>query len=119
MRNFFKIFLASLLALVAFTFLAVFFLVGFLGGIATKERPRVDAKSVIVLDLGQAFPEQMKQNPLSFLSGESKDVPGLYDVIRLLNRAKSDKNVAGIYIVANSNPNGFAASEELRNALNK
>ena len=117
MRNFFKIFFASLLALVIFTLLAVFFLVGFLGGIATKERPRVDAKSVIVLDLGQAFPEQMKQNPLSFLSGESKDVPGLYDVIRLLNRAKSDKNVAGIYIVANSNPNGFAASEELRNAL--
>jgi protease IV len=117
MRNFFKIFFASLLALVVFTLLAVFFLVGFLGGIATKEKPRVDARSVIVLDLGQAFPEQMKKNPLSFLSGEMKDIPGLYDVIRLLNKAKLDKNVAGIYIVANNNPNGFAASEEIRNAL--
>jgi protease IV len=117
MPNFFKIFFASLLALVVFALLAIFFLVGLLGGIAAKERPRLGAKSVIVLDLGQAFPEQMKQNPLSFFSAESKDVPGLYDVIRLLNRAKSDKNVAGIYVVANSNPNGFAASEELRNAL--
>ena len=43
--------------------------------------------------------------------------PVLYDVIRLLQKAKSDKNIAGIYIIANNNPNGFAASEELRNAL--
>jgi protease IV len=117
MRNFFKIFFASLLALVVFTLLAVFFLVGFLGAIATKETPRVEAKSVIVLDLGQAFAEQMKENPLSLISGERKDIPGLYDVIRLINRATSDKNVAGIYIIANNNPNGFAASEELRNTL--
>jgi len=117
MRNFFKIFFACLLALVIFTFLAVFFLVGYLGGIATKERPRVESKSVIVLDLGQAFPEQMKENPLSFVSGEIKDIPGLYDVIRLVEAAKSDKHVAGIYLLADNNPNGFAASEELRNAL--
>ncbi len=38
-------------------------------------------------------------------------------MIRLLRIAKTDKNVAGIYIIANNNPNGFAASEELRNAL--
>ena len=41
----------------------------------------------------------------------------MYDLIRLIAKAKSDKRIAGIYIVANSNPNGFAASEELRNAL--
>jgi protease-4 len=117
MRNFFKIFFACLLALVIFTFLAVFFLVGFLGGIATKEKPRVEAKSVIVLDLGQAFQEQIRENPLSFFSGEIKDIPGLYDVIRLVKTAKSDKHVAGIYLVSENNPNGFAASEELRNAL--
>lgn len=117
MRNFFKIFFACLLALVIFTFLAVFFLVGYAGAIATKDKPRVEAKSVIVLDLGQAFPEQMKKNPLSFISGEMKDIPGLYEVIRLIKAAKTDKHVAGIYLVADNNPNGFAASEELRNAL--
>jgi len=117
MRNFFKIFFASLLALVIFTLLAAFFLVGFLGGIASKDKPRVEKSSVLVLNLGQSFPEQKKENPLSFVSGESKDVPGLYDVVRLLHKAKSDKNILGIYIIANGNPNGFAASEELRNAL--
>jgi protease-4 len=37
--------------------------------------------------------------------------------VRLINKAKDDKNISGIYIIANSNPNGFASSEEIRNAL--
>jgi protease IV len=117
MRSFFKFFLASLLALIVFTLLAVFFLVGFVGGLASKEIPKVYAKSVLVLDLGQSYPEQMKESPLSFVSSESKDIPGLYDVIRLVHKAKNDKHISGIYIIANNNPNGFAASEEIRDAL--
>ena len=117
MWNFFKIFFASLLALFIFSLLAVFFLVAMLGGMASKDRPRVQAKSVIVLDLAQHYEEQVKQDPLAFLSSDNKDIPGLYDVIRLLHIAKTDKNVAGIYVIANNNPNGFAASEELRNSL--
>lgn len=117
MRSFLKFFLASLLALIVFTLLAVFFVVGFVGGIASKERPRVAAKSVLVLDLGKSFPEQMKESPLTFVSSESRDIPGLYDVIRLLHKAKTDKDISGIYIIANNNPNGFAASEELRSVL--
>ena len=117
MRSFFKYFFASFLALLIFTLLAVFFLVGFLGGIAAKDKPKIAANSVLILDLGQSYPEQMKENALSIVSSESRDIPGLYDVVRMIGRAKSDKTIAGIYIVANSNPNGFAASEELRNAL--
>lgn len=117
MRNFFKIFLASLLALVVFTLLAVFFLVSMVGSMASKDKPRVAAKSVIVLDLAQHYEEQVKKDPISIFSSDDKDVPGLYDVVRLLNQAKADKNIAGIYVIANGNPNGFAASEELRNAL--
>ena len=117
MRSFFKYFFASFLALLIFTLLAVFFLVGFLGGIAAKDKPKIAANSVLILDLGQSYPEQMKENALSIVSSESRDIPGLYDVVRMIGRAKSDKRIAGIYIVANSNPNGFAASEELRNAL--
>jgi protease IV len=117
MGSFFKTFFAALLALVIFTLLVFFFLVAIVGGITSKDRPRVEAKSVLVLDLGQHYAEQLQENPLGVLSSEQEDVPGLYDVIRLLQKAKSDKKVAGIYIVANANPNGFAASEEIRSAL--
>ena len=117
MRGFFKIFFASMLALVIFSLLVFFFFIAFIGGIASKERIRVDTKSVLVLDLTQHFNEQLKENLLGVFSSQQEDVPGLYDVIRLLQAAKSDKDISGIYIVANVNSNGFAASEEIRNAL--
>jgi protease IV len=92
MRGFFKIFFASLLALIVFCLLVVFFLVAMAA-------------------------EQVQENPFSILSGENKDIPGLYDVIRLVKKAGADKNIAGLYIIANNNANSFAASEEIRSAI--
>jgi protease-4 len=114
MRSFFKSFFAALLALIVFTLLAFFFIVAL---IPSRERPRVESNSVLVLNLSQHYAEQMLANPLGILSSEQEDIPGLYDVIKLLQKAKTDKKIAGIYIIANTNSNGFAASEEIRNAL--
>ena len=118
MKSFFKIFFASLLALVIFSLIVVFVVVGWIAGLASKESPRVESRSVVVLDLSQNFKEQQVESPLSTLSSNDElDVPGLYDVVRLIHKAKTDKNISGIYIVADANPNGFASSEEIRNAL--
>ena len=118
MKSFFKIFFASLLSLLIFSLIVFFLFVGWIAGLASKEKPRVEAKSVLVLDLSQDFKEQQVESPLSgFSSNDEMDVPGLYDVVRLINKAKEDKNIAGLHIIANSNPNGFANSEDIRNAL--
>ena len=118
MRNFFKTFFASFLALVIFTVLGIFLLIGFIGGLASKGKPRVDKGSVLVLNLGQQYKEQVQKNLFGVLNGDDgKDTPGLFDVIRLLHTAKNDKNIEGIYIQANPSPNGFAASSEIRKAL--
>jgi protease IV len=116
MRSFFKIFFACVLAIIVCTVIVFFFLVGYVGGLASKDMPRVHPKSVLVVDLGQHYAEQKQNNPLDIISGK-EDIPGLYDVIRLLSRAKTDKDIAGILIIANSNGNGFAASEEVRSAI--
>lgn len=117
MRNFFKIFFACLLALVIFTVVAFFFFLAALGGLSKKEKPLVAANSVLVLDLSQHFSEQLQRDPLGFFSSDDRDVPGLYDVVRLIREAKTDKNIEGIYILANGNNNSYAASEEIRNAI--
>lgn len=117
MRSFFKIFFASLLALFVFCVLGVFILGGAVAALASREKPDVAGKSVLMLDLSQHFNEKVQKNPLGTLSGTESDVPGLYDVVRLIRHAKSDKNISGIYVVANGNSNGFAASDELRTAL--
>jgi protease-4 len=118
MKSFFKIFFATLLSLVIFSLIIFFLFVGWVAGITSKNKPNVEARSVLVLDLSQDFKEQQVESPLSTISNNDEiNVPGLYDVLRLIKKAKDDKNIAGIYIIANSSPNGFASSEEIRNAL--
>jgi protease-4 len=43
--------------------------------------------------------------------------PTLFDVIRLIGQAKTDNNIAGIFIQADGNANGYASSNEIRTAI--
>lgn len=118
MNSFFRTFFASLLSLVVFSLIIFFLVVGWIAGLATKEKPRIESNSVLVLDLGESFKEQGVESPLStFSSSNEMDVPGLYDVLRLIRKAKDDKDIKGIYLIADNGANGFASSEEIRNAL--
>ena len=116
MRSFFKIYFASFLSLAIFSLVVFFILVGIVSSIASSDKPEVSSKSVLVIDLSKTFHERMQPDILGALTDEGK-VPGLYDVIRLINHAKSDNDVSGIMLYANGNANGFASSNELRSAL--
>ncbi|MFW2477216.1 MAG: S49 family peptidase, partial [Sediminibacterium sp.] len=118
MKTFFKIFFASLLALIVFTVIGVFILIGFISTATTAEVPVVGSKAVLVLDLSINFREQAKEDPFgTILSNVEANKPSLFDVVRLLGEAKSDSAVKGVYVLANDNANGFSSSEELRKAL--
>jgi len=118
MRSFFKSFFASLLALVVFSLIIFFLLVAWAGALSGKAKPEVLSNSVLVINTSQLYREQEQQNPLSgFSDNDELDVPGIYDVVRLIEKAKNDSKIAGIYLIANSNLNGFASSNEIRNAL--
>lgn len=118
MGSFLKIFFASLVALIVFS-IGVFFAISILIGSATSSsKPSIGSNGVLVLDLNQSFAEQAKNNPLNTLfDNPSNDIPGLYDMVRMIHYAKSDSSIKGIYIKAGDNENGYAASEELRQAL--
>jgi protease-4 len=118
MGGFFKTFFASLLALLVFSLLMFFLLMAFVAGLASKESPVVEKNSVLVIDITQPYLEQQLENPLADISSnEEWSVPGLYDVVRLIRKAKTDERIKGIYLLAGNNPNGFATCEEIRNAL--
>lgn len=118
MNSFFKFFFASLLALVIFTIIAVVFLIATISGIAAKEPPAIEAKSVLVLDLSQHYQEQKQDDPIAAVSGDDElNIPGLYEVLLLLKKAETDQKISGVLLKANGNANGFAGSEEIRNAL--
>ena len=118
MRGFLKSFFAAFVALLVFTVIVVIVLLGVVGNLLSPGKPDVGAKAVLVLDLSQTFKEQAQDNPLSDLGSDDEyDVPGVYDVVRLLRYAKTDSAVKGIYIKCNNDPNGFATNEEIRHAL--
>jgi protease-4 len=119
MRGFFKIFFAALLALVIFVVLIVIVLIGAASTVLSPERPEIGSKAVLVVDLGQSYKEVMQDNLLSGLSSDDDqyDIPGLYDLVRILRHAAGDSAIRGIYLKCNSDPNGFASNEEIRHAL--
>ncbi|MBC7903404.1 MAG: signal peptide peptidase SppA [Gemmatimonadaceae bacterium] len=118
MVQFIKVFFASLLALIVFSFLAILVIVGWVGAITSSDRPETGAKAVLYLDLSQPIMEQSVENPLADFQPETQsDLPGLYDLVRMIHHAKSDSAVKGIYIRCASNANDLATSDELRDAI--
>jgi protease-4 len=117
MRSFFKIFFASFLAIIVFVLIMIFLTVGAIGGLTSKTKPRIAEKSVLVLDLSHQYKEQNDQDLLYSITDDESKTPGLYEVIRMLHHAKTNNHISGIYIITNGNANGFAASNELRNAI--
>lgn len=118
MKSFFKIFFASLLALVVFSIISLFLGIGIISGIASGEKAETGTKGVLVIDLNTVYPEISVKNPLPSFSGEEQyDVPSLYEVVRLISKAKSDSAIKGIYLRCGNNSNGFGASDEIRKAL--
>jgi protease IV len=114
-------FLAALLALIVFSIISFFFFVGWVASIASMEREEtVGAKAVLMVDLSIPYQERMQDNPLAdFGAADQYDIPGLYDMVRLIDKASKDSAVKGILLKANANNNGYAGSEEIRNAIVK
>src|ERR1700683_888877 len=118
MAGFFKSFLSSLLALIVFAGFSFILILILVGTVLSPSRPSVGEKAVLVVDLGQEYREQTVDNPLADLGSDDEyDVPGVYDLVRMIRRAKGDSAIKGIYLKCNSDPNGFASNEEIRLAL--
>lgn len=118
MKSFFKSFLAALLALFIFSFLGVMLLIGIAASVSSEETVAVPANAVLVIDLGEAYTEKEVSDPFTEIMSPGKGkLPSLSNLIGLIQHAKKDSSIKGIYIKCQQNPNGYAASEEIRKAL--
>lgn len=118
MRSFLKMFLACLVALIIFCLISIFFFAGWVTSLASSDKEKVGNKAVLVLDLSIPYQERMINNPLAdFGSANQYDIPGIYDLVRILHKAVQDSAIKGLYIKCNGNDNGFASSEEIRDAI--
>jgi protease-4 len=118
LKSFFKSFFASLLALVVFVLLLFFLLVGVASVFTSEEKAIIGEKAVLVIDLSKNFNEMKSDDPFAELSMKQDEVvPDLNTLIKIIKSAKSDSSIKGIYLMSSENPNGYASSNEIRNAL--
>ncbi len=111
-------FFAALLALIVFCGVIFLFFSVLIGGMISKDVTSVEPRSVLFIDLAKSYNEKKIINPFFQLTGNVEDeIPTLYELVRLVRRAKTDSMIRGIYVKAEMNRNGYAASEEIRNAL--
>ncbi|MBS1784290.1 MAG: signal peptide peptidase SppA [Acidobacteria bacterium] len=126
MKEFLKTFFAVVLALCAFTALALVLVFGFVAAVGSSAaKPEVPAKAVLVFNLGTNIPDHVRDDdPRAALQrafgGGGREM-GLDEVLAALRHAAKDDRIAAVYLTGNLRPqgygSGFAALQEIRRAL--
>lgn len=117
MNSFFKSFFAALLALIVFAGIMIVLGLVAIAAVSAGKEVKTGENAVLVVNLSDHFAEIEPSDPLSEFSGGVRIPPSLSKMVRLINHAKNNNSVKGIYIQAGSNDNDFASSEELRDAI--
>jgi protease-4 len=122
--SFWKIFFGSLLAFIIGSFLFIFILIALVAGIASSfsenEPTSIKSGSLLSLDLDYEIPEQTSYAPFddfSFTDFRPAITPGVYDIMKNIDKAKDDPNIKGIYLNFGYVGLGMGNTDQLRNAL--
>jgi protease IV len=130
MKSFFKQVLAVIVGLTVFQFISLLFtfifLFAFIGALKTmgeggfsKGKVKVEDNTVLWVDLSYAVPERdgMTEFNIFSLSEMPKEQLGLQTIVKVLEKAKTDSKIKGIYMDLSTMPNGYATVDVIRNAL--
>jgi len=120
MREFFKMFFASLLAMVIAGIVCFGLFIAGLAAIGSAFSDKENKKksgNVIVIDVSKKIHEQGATNSLAMLSDGNGSESGLYEIMKALDHAKTDESIKGILLKLSPSANGWATSQQLRLAL--
>ena len=120
MKQFFKFTLATILGMFFFFIISFLILLGIAGAASSEKEAKVEANSILKLDLNYAIPEKTSENPLAgFSAGDfnPKKAIGLTEIKESIAKARTDDNIKGIYLELGINDNGYATLEVIREAL--
>lgn len=124
MRQFFKFLFASMLGFVLGGILLLLVLVGIIStavnSLDDEKETEVKQNSMLFLDFEKPIVDRASKNPfenISFTSFDTEGNIGLNSILENVRKAKSDKNIKGIYMELSTINTGIASVEEIRNAL--
>ena len=112
MRHFIGTVLGTVIGIFTFFFVCILILIGFglIGTISNSFKPK--ANYVLSLDMRKAMTDHDAGATLF-----SDNAPSIVSTVRALHRAKSDKNIKGLFIRADTLRIAPASAEELRLAI--
>jgi protease-4 len=121
MKQFFKMFFASLLGVIVASVVIVGLFIGAIVGLATKavsskspEPSTVKENSLLKLDLSQSFHEQGEDNSFSFMGNGGAAEAGVYEITKAMEAAGKDDKIKGLLIKLAPSPNSFATLQQIR-----
>ncbi len=109
--------LATIVGLIIFTVISIFFLFIFIGIASSEETPEVKVNSVLYINLSGPLVQRSQEDPFSQLFGDGVSPVGLDQVLKSLNYAKNDNKIKGVYLKHGFLAGGFASMQEIRDAL--
>lgn len=112
MNTFFKVFFGCLLAIIVAGILAIMVLFGMAASLTASEKPVVQDKSILYIDLSQPVLEQGREEDLNLNTLSLDKIAGLHDMIEAVRYAISDSSIKALYLLARGNSMGMAASQE-------
>ena len=116
MRQFLKFVLATIVGLVAFSFIGFLVLAGIIGAAKSAgEHKEVAANSVLELKLNEPLAERGRGRNFGPFGGSSST--GLIELKEAIHRAKTDGDIKGILLNLEIVQGGMASLEEVRDAL--
>ncbi len=120
MKEFFKMFFASLLAMVVAGVIVVGLIIATVIGVSkliTDKENKINTGNVVVIDLSKRIHELGQKNPFAVFSNGNAYEAGLYDIIKAIDHAKTDGKIKGILLKLSPSPNGWATLQQLNLAL--
>ena len=109
--------LATLVGLFIFSVVGFFLFVGVIAAASEEDVPKVREKTVIYFPMSGVLEEKALDDPFVEAFGNGPKVHSLLDIVSAINYARNDDRVSGIYLEPRYLAGGYAALQEIRDAL--
>lgn len=119
MNKFWKVLLAVVAGTLIVHLLYFFLFFGVLGSlVSTDSSTELGENSILQINLSEEMPDKVVDNmTFDFQSMKQRNIIGLNDALKAIEKAKTDDRIKGIYLDLSSVSLGYATAEELRAKL--
>ncbi len=120
MKNFLSSLLATIIGLVIMTVLVFIIFMGIIASSTSKEAVEVKENSLLVAKFNAQIKDRANEDPFSLLfSGNFMydEIMGLNQILKDLEKAKTDENIEGIFMKLGAVSAGIATLGEIREAM--